>query len=103
MAIIRDMIPAFELFQPATVEDALDRLAEYGEQAWVLAGGLDSYDWFKDRIKRPEAVIDLGGIEELKGIREGQDGLEIGAMATLTEIVRHERVRSEYKILADAA
>ena len=103
MAIIRDMIPAFELFQPATVEDALDRLAEYGEQAWVLAGGLDSYDWFKDRIKRPEAVIDLGGIEELKGIREGQDGLEIGAMATLTEIVRHERVRAEYKILADAA
>ena len=46
MAIIRDMIPAFELFQPATVEDALDRLAEYGEQAWGLAGGLDSYDWF---------------------------------------------------------
>ena len=103
MAIIRDMIPAFELFQPTTVEDALALMAEHGEGGWVLAGGLDSYDWFKDRIKRPEAVIDLGGIDELKGISDGQDGLEIGAMTTLTEIVRHERVRSDYILLADAA
>ncbi len=103
MAIIRDMIPAFELFQPTTVEDALALMAEHGEAGWVLAGGLDSYDWFKDRIKRPEAVIDLGGIDELNGISDGQDGLEIGAMTTLTEIVRHERVRSEYMLLADAA
>ena len=103
MAIIRDMIPAFELVQPTTVEDALAAMARYGEGGWVLAGGLDSYDWFKDRIKRPEAVIDLGGIDELKGISNGQDGLEIGAMTTLTEIVRHERVRSEYILLADAA
>ena len=103
MAIIRDMIPAFELFQPTTVEDALVLLAEHGQGAWVLAGGLDSYDWFKDRIKRPEEVIDLGGIDELTGISDAQDGLEIGAMTTLTEIVRHERVRSEYTLLADAA
>ena len=103
MAIIRDMIPAFELVQPTTVEDALAAMARYGDGGWVLAGGLDSYDWFKDRIKRPEAVIDLGGIDELKGISNGQDGLEIGAMTTLTEIVRHERVRSEYILLADAA
>ena len=47
MAIIRDMIPAFELFQPTTVEDALALMAEHGEAGWVLAGGLDSYDWFK--------------------------------------------------------
>ena len=84
MAIIRDMIPAFELFQPTTVEDALALMAEHGEAGWVLAGGLDSYDWFKDRIKKPEAVIDLGGIDELNGISDGQDGLEIGAMTTLT-------------------
>ena len=103
MAIIRDMIPAFDLFQPTSVEDALDLLAEHGRGAWVLAGGLDSYDWFKDRIKRPEVVVDLGGIEELHGISEAQGGLEIGAMTTLTEIVRHERVRSAYSLLADAA
>ena len=90
MATIRDMIPAFDLFQPATVEDALELLAEHGRGAWVMAGGLDSFDWFKDRIKRPRAVIDIGGIEELRGIRDAQGGLEIGPMTSLTEgLVTH--------------
>lgn len=103
MAKIRDMIPAFELFQPTTVEGAMDLLDQHREEAWVLAGGLDSFDWFKDRVKRPSAVIDLGNVPELHGIREIDNGLEIGAMTTLTEIVRHERIRSDYSIVADAA
>ena len=78
MAVIRDVMPPFELFQPASVDAALELLDRYGGDAWVLAGGLDSFDWLKDRIKRPAAVVDLGGIEELKGIRPWQDGLEIG-------------------------
>ena len=103
MAKIRDMIPAFELLQPETVEDAMELLDRHRSEAWVLAGGLDSFDWFKDRIKRPTYVIDLGGIEEMRGIREVSNGLEIGAMTTLTEIVRDERVRAAYSIVADAA
>ena len=103
MAIIKDMIPAFELFQPTTVDGALALLDELRGEAWVLAGGLDSYDWFKDRIKRPKVVVDLGGIEELTGIRDAEGGLEIGAMTTLTEIVNHQRIRSEYSLLATAA
>jgi xanthine dehydrogenase YagS FAD-binding subunit len=97
------MIPAFDLFQPTSVEDAVNLLADYGSEAWVLAGGLDSFDWFKDRIKRPTAVIDVGGIDEIHGIRDAQGGLEIGAMTTLTEVVRHERVRAEYSVLGTAA
>ena len=103
MATIRDMIPAFELFQPTSVEDAVNLLSDYGSEAWVLAGGLDSFDWFKDRIKRPTAVIDVGGIEEIHGIRDAQGGLEIGAMTTLTEVVRHPRVQTEYSVLANSA
>jgi len=53
MAIIRDIMPAFELFQPATAQDAVGLLDQYGSDAWVLAGGLDSFDWLKDRIKSP--------------------------------------------------
>ena len=103
MAVIRDVMPAFELFQPASVADAQALLNRYGGEAWVLAGGLDSFDWLKDRIKRPAAVIDLSGIAELKGIRPwGGDGLEIGAMTTLTEIVRHPVVRERYSILLQA-
>jgi xanthine dehydrogenase YagS FAD-binding subunit len=103
MAVIHDVIPAFELFQPTTVDDALALQARHGAKAWVLAGGLDSFDWFKDRIKRPEVVIDLSQIKELRGIRAVGDGLEIGAMTTLTEVVRHPMVREKYGILPNAA
>ena len=103
MAVIHDVIPAFELFQPTSVDDALALQARHGAKAWVLAGGLDSFDWFKDRIKRPEVVIDLSQIKELRGIRTVGDGLEIGAMTTLTEVVRHPMVREKYGILPNAA
>ena len=103
MAIIRDIMPAFELFQPATVDDALRLLGEHGQDAWVLAGGLDSFDWLKDRIKRPKVVIDLGQIAELRGVREVNGGLEIGAMTTLTEVVRHPVVKAKFSILSTGA
>ena len=103
MAVIRDVMPAFELYQPASVADAVALLDRHGADAWVLAGGLDSFDWLKDRIKRPRYVVDLSGIAELKGIRESGDGLEIGAMTTLTDVVRHPIVRERYGILLEGA
>ncbi|MDH3207874.1 MAG: xanthine dehydrogenase family protein subunit M [Gemmatimonadota bacterium] len=103
MATIKDMIPPFDLVQPTSVDDAVALLREHGANAWVLAGGLDTFDWLKDRIKRPGVVVDIGGIQELHGIRDAQGGLEIGAMATLTEVINHQRVRSEYSLLANAA
>ena len=103
MAVIRDMMPVFELFQPASVEDATALLREHGDQAWVMAGGLDSFDWFKDRVKRPAVVVDLGGIETLKGITATANGLEIGAMTPLTEVVEHSEIRERYGLLSEAA
>src|SRR5512132_806121 len=103
MAVIRDVMPAFELFQPASTADALSLLDRYGADAWIFAGGLDSFDWLKDRIKRPRYVVDLGAIAELKGVRERDGGLEIGAMTTLTEVVSHPTVRERYAILMEAA
>ena len=85
----RDMMSAFELYQPDTVEGAVELLGRFGEEGWALAGGNDSFDWFKDRVKRPKYVVDLGGIATLKGIRETPDGgVEIGALTSLTEIER---------------
>jgi xanthine dehydrogenase YagS FAD-binding subunit len=103
MAVIHDVIPAFELFQPTSVDDALALQSRYGAKAWVLAGGLDSFDWFKDRIKRPEVVIDLSQVKELRGVRPAGDAVEIGAMTTLTEVVRHPMIREKFSILPDAA
>ena len=103
MAVIRDVMPAFELFQPGTVADAQKLLKEHGRDAWVLAGGMDSFDWLKDRIKKPKAVVDLSGIEELKGVRSTSDGIEIGAMSTLTQVVNNPIIREKYSLLAQAA
>ncbi len=103
MAIIRDIMPAFELFQPANIEDALALLDHHGSDAWVLAGGLDSFDWLKDRIKRPKVVVDLSQIAELRGVKEVNGGLEIGAMTTLTEVVRNPIVKEKFSILSTGA
>ena len=103
MAVIRDMIPAFELFQPTSVDEALGLLDAHRDDVWVLAGGLDSFDWFKDRIKRPKVVVELGGVSEMRGISASGDGIEIGAMTTLTDIATNEAIRASYGVLASAA
>jgi xanthine dehydrogenase YagS FAD-binding subunit len=107
MAVIRDVMPAFELYQPSSVVDAQKLLEQHGADAWVLAGGMDSFDWLKDRIRKPKAVVDLSGIEELRGVRvmgaNGGDGIEIGAMTTLTEVVNHPLIKQKYDLLVQAA
>lgn len=103
MAIIQDMMPAFELFQPTSVKDALALLNRYGKDTWVMAGGMDSLDWFKDRAKKPKVVVDLSQIKELKGIRQQGDGVEIGAMTTLTQVATNSLIQSRYGLLAQAA
>jgi len=60
-------MPSFELFQPTSVAAAHEVLARHGQDAWILAGGMDSFDWLKDRIKRPKVVVDLSGVEGLRG------------------------------------
>ena len=102
MAVIRDVMPAFDLLQPTSAADAQKLLADIGDGAWVMAGGLDSFDWLKDRIKKPEVLVDLSGVDELRGIRQTNDGLEIGAMTTLTEIANHQEIKSHYRVLSDA-
>jgi xanthine dehydrogenase YagS FAD-binding subunit len=103
MAVIRDVMPAFELLQPSSIVDAQELLEQQGRDGWVLAGGMDSFDWLKDRIKKPKVVVDLSGIAELKGIRTTADGIEIGAMTTLTEVVQHPSIKGKYKLLAESA
>ncbi|MGE0450753.1 MAG: xanthine dehydrogenase family protein subunit M [Vicinamibacterales bacterium] len=103
MAVIRDMMPAFELFQPTSVDGALELLERHGAAAWVLAGGLDSFDWLKDRTKRPDVVVDLSQVAELRGIREAGGGLEIGATTTLTAVAEHPVVQARFGVLAEAA
>jgi xanthine dehydrogenase YagS FAD-binding subunit len=101
--MLRDMMPHYELFQPVDLAGALELMNNFGRDGWALAGGYDSLDWFKDRVKQPKVVVDLEGIAELKGIRETPDGVEIGAMTTLTDVEEHPVIQARYGLLADAA
>ena len=103
MAVIRDVMPAFDLLQPSSVVDAQKLLEQHGADAWVMAGGLDSFDWLKDRIKKPKVLVDLSGIEELRGVRATSDGIKIGSMTTLTEIVNDPIIKQRYGLLAQGA
>ncbi len=98
-----DVMPDMELYQPAEVEDALRLADQYKTDGWILGGGQDTYGWIKDRAKNPAALIDLNGIEALKGIRQSDDGIEIGAATTLSEIIGNETIRRDYALLSDAA
>jgi len=98
-----DVMPDVQLYQPVELDDALNLADELGDDGWLLGGGQDTYGWLKDRAKQPRAMIDLNGIEALHGIRETSDGIEIGAATTLREIIRDERIKRDFDLLAQAA
>jgi xanthine dehydrogenase YagS FAD-binding subunit len=102
MAVIRDVMPTFQLLQPGSVAETLS-LLQRNDGAWVLAGGLDSFDWLKDRIKQPDVVVDLSGVDELRGVRATSEGLQIGPMTTLTDIAQHPVIKEKYSVLSQAA
>jgi len=104
MATIHDVMPVFELFQPTTITDTIALLEKYKKDAWVMAGGLDTFDWLKDRNKRPKVVVDLSGVQELRGVKAASDGgIEIGAATPLTEVVNNPLVKEKYPLLRQAA
>ena len=100
--IVKDMMSQFDLFQPTQLKDALGILDSYGKDAWKMAGGYDSLVWFKERIKQPKAVVDLSAIQEMHGIKETPDGVEIGALTSLTTVEHDPIIKAKYRLLSDA-
>ena len=97
------MIPAaFEYQRARSLDEALGLLAEHGADAKVLAGGHSLQPLMKLRLARPERVIDIGRVEELRGISEAPGGgLRVGAMATYAELLADPRI-ARVAALADA-
>jgi carbon-monoxide dehydrogenase medium subunit len=96
------MIPAaFDYQAPTSVEEALRLLGSSGDVK-VLAGGQSLIPILKMRLAAPELVVDLGGIESLRGIREDGDALVIGAMTAHDDVARSSMVRTHALLLSEA-
>jgi len=96
-------MPEMSLYQPVRVEDAIGIANQFAERGWLVGGGQDTYGWLKDRAKSADALIDLKGIESMRGVKETADGIEIGALVTLTEITKDPIIAERYALLAQAA
>jgi carbon-monoxide dehydrogenase medium subunit len=83
-----------EYARPASVGEAVRLLGEH-EGARALAGGQTLINVMKARAASPDVLVDLNGLEELKGIELGADGtLELGAMTTYTEVIESAEARA---------
>jgi len=97
-------LPKFEVKNPSTVEDAIAMMSEIDGEARFLAGGTDLNPNMKHRLFTPERVVALGGIDELFGMTQLEDGsLRIGAMTTLAEVSSHAELGADYPALSQAA
>jgi aerobic carbon-monoxide dehydrogenase medium subunit len=93
---------AFEYHRPTSLSEVTSLLGSRPE-AKLLAGGHTLIPTLKQRLAQPTDLIDLGGVQELKGIREEGGGLVIGAMTTHGEVMRSDVVRRVIPGLADLA
>lgn len=97
------MIPAaFDYVAPSTVADALAALAAAGEDSKVLAGGQSLLPVLRMRLNAPDTVVDLGRIEELKGVRDDGDAIVIGAMTAYADIIADPLVGQHAALLVAA-
>jgi carbon-monoxide dehydrogenase medium subunit len=99
------MYPApIAAYYPArTVGEALKALADCGEDAVFIAGGMSLMQAIKARLSRPSALVDLNGIDELKGITLDADGVRIGSMTRYRDIAKAAVLDGAYQALRDAA
>jgi aerobic carbon-monoxide dehydrogenase medium subunit len=91
-----------EYARPASVEQALDLLGAH-DGARALAGGQTLVNVMKARAASPDMLVDLNGLEELRVIRTGRDGLELGAMATYSQLLTSSEVEVTRPIVGEVA
>ena len=97
------MIPGkFDYVRPDTVDDAVRALADAGDEAKVIAGGQSLLPLLRLRLAYPEVLVDVGGIDELRGVWDSGDSLVIGARTTHYQLVHDPLVAEHAGLLAEA-
>ena len=97
------MLPSrFEYHRPDSLEEALQLLAEHGDEAKVLAGGQSLIPVMKLRLAAPAHLIDIGRLG-MDSIAESDGRLTIGALARHRDLERSDLLKSRYPVMAAAA
>src|SRR5918993_5504946 len=94
--------PAFDYVSPSSVDEAVSALSSGGEDAKVLAGGQSLIPLMRLRFAGPALLVDLGRVDELRGIREDGDALVIGSMTTHASVLASPLVASHAPLLVSA-
>jgi aerobic carbon-monoxide dehydrogenase medium subunit len=98
------MIPApFAYHRPRSVDETLSLLKQYGEEARVVAGGHSLIPMMKLRLARPEHLVDLQDLAELRGIRLDGDEVVIGALTTQHELIGSELLAAKCPLIRETA
>src|SRR3954469_11103876 len=92
----------FRLFRPRNLPEVWGHLHDHAGNTRVLAGGTDLLPSMRQKLFEPEHVLDLRRIKELKGIRETEQGIEIGTLTTLREIEHSPILKNNYPVLTEA-
>jgi aerobic carbon-monoxide dehydrogenase medium subunit len=97
------MIPAqFEYIRPDSVDGAVRALADGGDDAKIIAGGQSLLPLLRLRLAYPELLVDIGGLDELRGVTDAGDALLIGGATTLYQLVHDPLVTEHCGLLAQA-
>jgi len=98
------MIPAkFDYIKPASADEAIRALAGGGEDAKVIAGGQSLLPLLRLRLSYPDLLVDVGGLDELKGVSDAGDSLLIGATTTHYQLVHDPLIAEHCGLIAEAA
>ncbi len=91
----------FEYASPGTEAEALELLNDHDGDTAVLAGGTDLYNLMKRDLLAPKRVVDIKNVESMRGVRPAGDGLLVGALTTLEDLLENPLL-ADYRSLADA-
>jgi carbon-monoxide dehydrogenase medium subunit len=98
------MIPAsFEYVKPSSVDEAVSALVEGGEDAKVIAGGQSLLPLLRLRLAYPDLLVDVAGLDELRGVTDAGDSLLIGSRTTHYQLVHDPLVAQHCGLISQAA
>src|SRR5215469_14615270 len=100
---MRSYVPAYELRSTRSLGEVLDLMAAEPGEWRPFAGGTDLMVLFEAGKLEHRRFVSVWGIPELRGVEVAADSIAIGALTTYTDVLRHETLRREFPLLAEAA